>query len=130
MHDPSSGPSSSLSVLVVEDDAVFGEILEALFLDHGYHVHWARTVSQAVQMSNEQTFSAALLDVHVGNELVFELADQLRDQSVPYVFMSGPFIDVLPQSHAGVSLVRKPLRLKDLLSAVDRLTVKPHHLPE
>jgi DNA-binding response OmpR family regulator len=100
---------------VVEDDAVFGEILEALFLDHGYHVHWARTVSQAVQMSNE---------------LVFELADQLRDQSVPYVFMSGPFIDVLPQSHAGVSLVRKPLRLKDLLSAVDRLTVKPHHLPE
>lgn len=121
-------PSSSLSVLVVEDDALFGEIIEALFLDHGYRVHWARTVSQAVQLSKEQALSAALLDVHVGNELVFELADQLRDQSVPYVFMSGPFIDLLPQPHTGVSLVRKPLRLKDLLSAVDRLTVKPQHL--
>lgn len=113
---------------MVEDDEVFGEILEALFLDHGYQVHWARTVSQAIQMSNEQTFSAALLDVHVGSELVFELADKLRGQSVPYVFMSGPFIDLLPQPHAGVSLVRKPLRLRDILSAVDRLTVTPQHL--
>lgn len=114
---------------MVEDDADFGEILESLFLDQGYRVHWARTVSHAIQLSSEQTLSAALLDVHVGNELVFKLADQLKEQAVPFVFMSGPFIDVLPQPHAGTLMVRKPLRLKDLLSVVDRLTANPQALP-
>ena len=107
---------------MVEDNGLFGEILEALFLDQGYKVHWARTVRQAIELSNEHALSAALLDVHVGNELVFELANKLRDQSVPYVFMSGPFIDLLPPPHCGVSVVRKPLRLRDLLSAIDALS--------
>lgn len=125
MQESSSRTLSSPSILVVEDDGLFGEIIEALFLDQGYEVHWARTVRQAIELSNEHAFSAALLDVHVGNELVFELANKLRDQSVPYVFMSGPFIDLLPPPHDRVSLVRKPLRLKDLLSAIERISVPP-----
>ena len=111
-----------MRMLLVEDDVAFGEILEALFLDHGYEVHWARTLGHAIQLSHANAFAAALLDVHVGSELVFELADRLKTCAVPYVFMSGPFIELLPRPHDTVPLVRKPLRLKELLSAVERLS--------
>jgi len=118
--------TAHLCVLVVEDDLAFGEIIENLLLENGYEVRLAQTVSQALRLFNETAFSAALLDVKLGDELVFGVADLLQGQHVPYMFMSGPYIDAVPASHAGVLFVRKPFRLRDLLRQVAAMTGREH----
>ena len=78
-------PSSRLAapavsqLLVVDDDFDFLELLRLLSRKLGIPMLMAHTPEQALERAATVPLVGAILDVHMGNELAFELAHRLRD---------------------------------------------------
>ena len=51
---------------------------------------------------------AAILDVNLGGEMVFPLAEALRDRGVPFMFATGYDSWALPPAYADVPRCEKP----------------------
>jgi DNA-binding response OmpR family regulator len=61
---------------------------------------------------------AAVLDINLGDEQVFPVADALQAADVPFVFLSGYDARVIPGNYGGVARCTKPLDRARLLRAL------------
>lgn len=61
---------------------------------------------------------AAVLDINLGDEQVFPVADALQAADVPFVFLSGYDVRVIPGHYDGVARCAKPLDRTRLLRAL------------
>ena len=79
-----------LKVLVVEDEMLIAAEMEATLEDLGCQVvgPFAR-VTQALDALETAEVDAAVLDVNVHGEMIFPVAEKLRDRGVPMVFCTG-----------------------------------------
>jgi CheY-like chemotaxis protein len=81
---PALDRRSSARVLIVEDDALAAEALQMSLEDAGYGtVTPADSVASALDRIEQHDVDAALLDIHLGGELVFPVADRLAARGVP-----------------------------------------------
>ncbi|MGB3867033.1 MAG: response regulator [Xanthobacteraceae bacterium] len=106
-------------VLVVEDDAIIALDFETTITDMGVQqVRTATHVAQALAMIAERVPDFALLDVGLGTDTSFVVADQLDALKIPFAFVTGYRDDV---ALAGRSVARPVLNkpfLKEELAAV------------
>lgn len=72
-------------------------------------------------------FDIAILDVHIGGELVFPVAERIRDAGVPVMFSSGSIVESLPDAFAGAPLLMKPYGEASVLAAVRAALRVPAH---
>ncbi|WP_164736646.1 response regulator [Pararhodobacter zhoushanensis] len=81
----------------------------------------ARHLSQA---------DAAILDIWIGTEQCFEMADLLTVAGIPFIFVSGLEKVTLPQRHNHIELYAKPIGVPALLYALrtEFLTSLSHSL--
>ena len=63
----------------------------------------------------------ALLDINLGGERVFPVADVLAAADTPFIFLSGHSRSVLPECYADVPFLQKPCGPEALLQAVNAL---------
>ncbi|QUD90690.1 response regulator [Phenylobacterium montanum] len=80
-----------MRVFLVEDEVLPAVMLEDMLADLGCVLLGsagiiARTPSQILGTS---AIDAAILDVHLGGEMVIPVADALREHSVPFIFSTG-----------------------------------------
>jgi len=69
----------------------------------------ASGVQEAMRLLDAETPTFALLDVNLGLEMSFPIADRLRQIGMPYVFATGYGDEVqLPPEHRGCPVVKKP----------------------
>jgi CheY-like chemotaxis protein len=69
----------------------------------------AATSAEALDMIERDQPEGALLDINLGGETSFPVADRLAEVGVPFAFCSGYAADaMLPERFAGVPLIRKP----------------------
>ncbi len=108
-------------VLMVEDEMFIAMVLEDVLSDAGYQVHGVSSVAEGLKVSQREDFDAAILDVNLGKELVFPLAEQLREQGVPFVFASGYSKDEIPEDFHSYDMLLKPYDSKTMLNAVATL---------
>jgi hypothetical protein len=59
----------------------------------------------------------AILDIKLGDELVYPLADALRDRGVPFIFATGYDASAIPKVYKDVPLMEKPVALEEALLA-------------
>src|SRR5689334_20322145 len=85
----SYAPLDGRLVLVIEDEMLVSLALEQLLTDAGCVVLACSRVSAALDMMKAHSFDAALLDINLNGERVFPVAYALRDQGVPFVFLSA-----------------------------------------
>lgn len=80
-----------MQVFVVEDEALIALMLEDMLTDLGCVLAGsADTVAQALsQLEGMSDIDAAILDVNIGGEVVFPVADALLQREVPFVFSTG-----------------------------------------
>jgi len=78
-----------LSVLVVEDEAIVSMLLEDMLGDLGAQVRHAGTLTAALAAIDAEMPKLALLDVNIGGEKIFPVADRLDAAGVPIVFTTG-----------------------------------------
>lgn len=117
-------PVSSLKgrrILVVEDEAVLAIMVEDMLIDLGcVVVGVAGTVEKgiAIASSTDVALDGAVLDVNIGGEAVFPVAEALTARGVPFIFATGYGTDGLEPRYAWRPTVAKPFLLRTLEQAL------------
>jgi CheY-like chemotaxis protein len=101
-----------LEILLVEDEAVVAAMLEDMLADFGCILAGtAATVSAALAVVAAATeIDAAILDVNLGGQKVFPVADILVSRSVPIVFSTAYDPGDLPKRYPQARIIQKPYR--------------------
>ena len=91
----------------------------------------ASTVGQALaDVASTQQIDAAILDVHIGGELIFPVADALADREVPFVFSTGFGPSDLAQRYPESRVLAKPYAseaLAEVLASLRDTCAGPTH---
>ena len=116
---------SGRSILVVEDEPLISLELSAVFEEGGAKVFPARTVAEAVELVEQNSISAAVLDYGLGGEDLSTLCSRLRTHHIPFMFYTG--YDDVQGSHPETVIVQKPACGTTLLNAIADLFVPLTH---
>lgn len=108
-------------LLMAEDEVFIAMMLEDILSDEGYRVHGVTTLAEGLLVMEHGHFDAAILDVNLGRDPVFPLAERLRDQGVPFLFASGYGNEGIPAGFGEYDVLLKPFDAKTLLAAVGKL---------
>jgi CheY-like chemotaxis protein len=110
-------PLSGLRLLVVEDEALVAMQLEDMLGELGcVVVDVAGTVSRGVALAAdaEVRLDGAILDVNLGGEKVYPVAERLAERGVPFVFCTGYGLSGISGEFAHVPTLAKPYDAKEL----------------
>jgi DNA-binding response OmpR family regulator len=114
-------------ILIVEDDLMIAMLIEDMLADLGHVVAGvAGTVAEGTAMVEAvQSPEAAILDINLGGESVFPLADTLRARGVPMIFSTGYADAGLREADRDSQVLRKPFRIGDLDAALKAVFDRP-----
>jgi CheY-like chemotaxis protein len=99
---------NGLRVLVVEDSAFLAELIEDMLTDAGATVVGsASSVALALDKLSGRSVDLVCLDVMLGSELSFAIADTLAAQRIPFVFVTACDRAILPERHRQQPLIDK-----------------------
>ena len=116
-------PNTSLTdkrILVVEDEYLLMEDLCRELQDAGAVVVGpAPSVKQALALiETESAIDAAILDVNLGGEMAFPVAEALLRRECPFVFTTGYSDSILSMRYPDVPRVEKPTEFRHLAKAL------------
>lgn len=100
----------SLSVLVVEDEAVVAIDLEFALEEMGHTVIGAGRLSEAMSAVQASDFDLAILDVNLNGEPSYPVASVLKQKGVPFVFVTGYGVDGLDENWRQSRVLQKPIQ--------------------
>ena len=108
-------------VLIVEDNVVISMELEASLEDAGYSVVGrANSVVEALSVIETTDIDVAVLDVDLGGEHSFPIADALSAKGVPYTFATG-FETLTEEKGYTAPVLTKPVNEATLRRTFDKL---------
>jgi two-component sensor histidine kinase/CheY-like chemotaxis protein len=97
-------------VMVVEDEALVALVLADQLIDMGLSVIGpCSSVAQAAAAVAEHEFEAAILDVNLGGELVYPVAELLTARGIPFVFITGYGHESIDRRFAHAPILEKPV---------------------
>ena len=119
LHDLLAGKSCDVSlqgrrVLVVEDEYLIAEDLREQLLSCGAEVLGpVASVNDALALLEDGAApDLAILDIGLGGEKVYPVADALRVRGIPFVFATGYDAWIIPDGYADVPRTEKPVALR------------------
>lgn len=117
-----STAAGSLRILIVEDEVLISMVLEDVLDMLGHQVVGTpSTYVEADAAIAAGGFDVAILDVHLGHDPVFPLADKLRHAGTAIIFATGSHRDSLPPRFAGAPVLEKPYALDAVETALGQL---------
>jgi two-component sensor histidine kinase/DNA-binding response OmpR family regulator len=97
-------------VLLVEDEALVGMMIQESLGDFGYQVVGPIcTASEATARAKEGQFEAAVLDINLGDGAVYPIADILAARGVPFVFVTGYDANSVEARFRNIPILQKPI---------------------
>jgi CheY-like chemotaxis protein len=106
-----------VKVLVLEDSDLIAELIEDMLLQAGaIVVGTTKSVALALHVLATQAVDLACLDINLGDENSFRVADELASRGIPFVFVTAYAAGILPQRHRNRLLVHK-MQMTDELVA-------------
>jgi len=116
---------AGLRVLVVEDEMMVSMLIEDMLADMGCHVVGpASRLDEAIELSKVSQIDCAVLDVNLGGQPIFPLADILREKGCPFAFATGYGDAGLREADRGAPVLQKPFREGDLARVLGELRAK------
>lgn len=120
------GRLDGLRVLVVEDEMMVSMLIEDMLGDLGCLVVGpASRIEDALVLVDSAAIDCAVLDVNLGGQPIFPLADILRERGAPFAFATGYGDAGLRESDRGTPVLQKPFREIDLARVLGELRRKP-----
>lgn len=109
-----------LRVLVVEDDFLLADGLAEELSEHGLQVVGPlATVAQALAVLEAGTpVDTAILDINIGGEMAYPVADWLTARGVPFLLASGYDAAALPARFHQARSCEKPYVIARILDAL------------
>jgi CheY-like chemotaxis protein len=102
-------------VLVIEDEAMIASVIQEMLLDLGCRQVWiAGSSKDARAVLAQHRPHVAILDVNLGGDSGFQLAQTLIDAKIPFVFATGYGRHGLPEQWATRPIMQKPFKLETL----------------
>jgi CheY-like chemotaxis protein len=102
-------------VLVIEDEVIVGMLLEDMLDELGCEVAAISThIEEALQLARTLDIDLAILDINLGGEQSFPVADVLSSRGVPFMFATGYGAQILKPPYSGTPILQKPFQLGDL----------------
>jgi PAS domain S-box-containing protein len=109
---------SKSRVLLVEDEALVAMMIQETLNEFGYQVVGPlNTASEALAAAREGHFDAAVLDINLGDGLVYTVAEILGVRGVPFVFVTGYDADSVDPRFSEVPILQKPIE-RDMLQRI------------
>ena len=117
---PSRADFRGVRVLVVEDHWHVANALKSFLEAEGMEVSGpAATTADAQRLAREQKPDLAIVDIHLRLETAYVLIDQLDDQGVRVVVLSGYSV-LAALTTKVVAVLQKPFNGPELLGALRR----------
>lgn len=111
-----------LKVLVVEDEMMVSMLIEDMLADLGCTVVGpASRLDEAIDLARTADLDCAVLDVNLGGQPIFPLADLLRERGAPFAFATGYGDAGLRDADRGTPVLQKPFREGDLARVLGEL---------
>jgi CheY-like chemotaxis protein len=109
-------------ILVVEDDFLVAMLLAEILESVGWQVVGpVAHLTTALDAAASEGFDAAVLDVNLGDQTVYPVAEVLDARSVPFVFVTASGREALPRLFCGRPHLGKPFAPGKLIGTVARL---------
>ena len=109
-------------ILVVEDEMLVLMSIETALEDLGCSaIHAAATVADALGALATHQFDAAMLDINLGGEKSYPVADALTERGIPFAFSTGYGDHTERPEHNHQPVLRKPYQNSDLIAMLERL---------
>ena len=109
-------------VLVVEDEMIVLMNIEGALADMGCTaVSAAATVDDALALLEAERFDVAILDVNLGDQASFRVAEALALRSIPFVFATGYGEHGIEERFGDRPVLRKPYSDEKLGAALASL---------
>ena len=110
-----ASPLDGLRVLVVEDEMMVSMLIEDMLADMGCKVVGpASRLEEALDLAKIADIDCAVLDVNLGGQPIFPVADVLRERGAPFAFATGYGDAGLRDVDKGTPVLQKPFRESDL----------------
>lgn len=119
VHDPEL--LRGLRLFVVEDEALVAMLLEQMLEELGcVVVNLSGTVAQALDQVDKVApkVDVAILDVNLGGERVYPVADALAARDVPFMFATGYGPEGLDDRYPERTVLSKPYVEASLVNAL------------
>ncbi len=105
-------------VLLVEDEALVAMMIAETLTEFGFQVLGPiSTASEALAAARERHIDAAVLDINLGDGLVYTVAEILAKRGVPFVFVTGYDADSVDSRFDGIPVLQKPIE-RELLQRI------------
>ncbi|HET6804519.1 MAG TPA: response regulator [Frateuria sp.] len=117
--EKTSGP---WRILLVEDEMLVAMLLEDMLVEAGHTIvgPMAR-IDQAVEAARSEAIDLAILDVNVGGEEVYPVAEALASREIPFAFATGYGAHGLAEPWQDRPTLQKPFHRSDLFRMVAEL---------
>lgn len=104
-----------MRILIVEDDYFLAaDLAEALGARGAEVIGPVGTLDEAMKAVESHWIDRAVLDLDLGGEMSFPIADRLEMAGIPYVIATGCGADALPERFRGKPRLEKPFRAETL----------------
>ena len=111
-----------MRVLVVEDEVIVAMTLEDMLTDLGCSVVGpANNLADALRLAADADFDLALLDVNLGGQRSDRVADLLREQGIPFGFITGYGSAGIEESGRSQPVLSKPCSAASLAALLRQL---------
>lgn len=108
----SATPLSGRRILIVEDEALVSMVIEEALKDLGCAIVGpVSTRDQALALAKTEPLDGALLDVNLGGEPVYPVADALSLRGIPFAFVTGYGQGGIADRYAAAPTLVKPFQL-------------------
>lgn len=107
-----SRSESAYNILVVEDEWLIALDIQMMIEDQGHRVIGpASNVATAFGLIEDHKVDAAFLDINLGSETSYPIAEKLDALEVPVTFVSAYAKKDIPQQFHHFDLLAKPITL-------------------
>jgi len=111
MTTAAARPPSALSgrhILIVEDEMLIALALADMVTDLGCTSVLAARIGKAIALVAAQAFDAAILDMNLGGEAGYPIAEALAQRGIPFVIATGYGAEGIESDYRDRPMLPKP----------------------
>ena len=113
------GPGQGLQVFIAEDESLIAMLLEDILDDLGCTIAGsAPTLREALDQVETMQADVAILDINLGNDPIFPVAERLAARNIPFIFASGYGATTLPDKWRDRPTLPKPFTSEQVAQAL------------
>lgn len=107
---PGINPAGKPRVLLVEDEALVAMMIQESLTEFGFHVIGpVCTVSEAEAVARNDRPDVAVLDINLGDGMIYSVAEILAVRGVPFVFVTGYDAESVDSRFSEIPILQKPI---------------------